>query len=421
MGALFHYAIPRAVHNLGLLGRFYTDIWSGKPWGRLLEAIPAGLRPDSLRRLLGRHAEDLPSDLVTEFPGLAFRYALERKRARNAAEELQAHINAGRRFCERIIRDGLHDCDAVYTSNSQGLELLVHARQRGLKTLSEQAIAPYAFERALLAEEQGRFPGWEESMEPAREAVEAFAARERQEWAQCDLILCGSEFVRDAIRSVGGPAERCEVVPYGFDLPNHKLESRKQKAESRKQFQLSAFSVSAFSPLRVLTVGTVCLRKGMPYIAQAAEILRGQMTFRVVGPCRLLPEGLEKLRSAVELVGAVPRSEVRAHFQWADVFLFPSLCEGSATVCYEALAAGLPVICTPNTGSVVRDGVEGFLVPIREVAPIVELLRQLDGDRRLLAAMSEAALARREFFSMEAYAVRLKQALDRNLGQKLKS
>ena len=301
MGALFHYAIPRAVHNLGLLGRFYTDIWSGKPWGKLLEAIPARLRPDSLKRLLGRQARDLPSDLVTDFPGLAFRYALEQKRARSAAEGLHAHINAGRRFCERIIRDGLHDCDSVYTTNSQGLELLVHARQRGLRTLSEQTIAPYAFERALLAEEQSRFPGWAEPMEPAREAVEAYAAREKEEWAQCDLILCGSDFVREAIRSIGGPAERCAVVPYGVEGPKQKAEIGKQKREG---------------PLRVLTVGTVCLRKGMPYVAQAAETLRGRMTFRVVGPCWLQPAGLEKLRSVVELIGAVPRSEVRARFQW---------------------------------------------------------------------------------------------------------
>jgi glycosyltransferase involved in cell wall biosynthesis len=396
MGALFHYAIPRTVHKLGLLGRFYTDIWSGKGWGKLLEAVPIGLRPDSLKRLLGRHARDLPSDLVTAFPALAFRYGLDRKRARSTAEELQVHMNAGRRFCERIIRHGLQDCNAVYSTNSQGLELLVHARQRGLRTMSEQTIAPYAFERKLLAEEQDRFPDWEAPLEPAREAVEAFAARERQEWALCDLILCGSEFVKDAIRVVGGPADKCLVVPYGFDFPNHG--SRITNHESGR-------------PLRVLTMGTVCLRKGMPYVAQAAEALRGQMTFRVVGPCRLKSAGLEELRSVVELFGAVPRSEVRSHFEWADVFLFPSLCEGSATVCYEAMAAGLPVICTPNTGSVVRDGQEGFLVPTRDVGAIVERLRQLGADRRLLAQMSEAALARREFFTMEAYAKRLKQAL----------
>ena len=269
-------------------------------------------------------------------------------------------------LCARIIAHGLRGCDAVYTTNSQGLELLVHARKRGMTTFSEQTIAPFAFERQLLVEEQNRFPGWEEPMEPAQEAAEAFMARERKEWAQCDRILCGSDFVRDAIRSVGGPAERCAVVPYGFDLPGKRLETRNRKLGG---------------PLRVLTIGTVCLRKGLPYVAQAAETLRGQMTFRVVGPNRLLSAGLEKLRSVVEFIGAVPRTEVGAHFQWADVFLFPSLCEGSATVCYEALAAGLPVICTANTGSVlIRDGVEGFIVPVCDVTAIVARLRRLDGE-----------------------------------------
>ena len=51
----------------------------------------------------------------------------------------------------------------------------------------------------------------------------------------------------------------------------------------------------------------------------------------------------------------------------ADVFVFPSLFEGSAVVTYEALAAGLPSVVTPSAGSVVRDGVEGFIVPRGEI------------------------------------------------------
>ena len=62
----------------------------------------------------------------------------------------------------------------------------------------------------------------------------------------------------------------------------------------------------------------------------------------------------------IHLVGAVPRSQVVPHFEWADVFFMPSVCEGSATVTYEALMSGLPVIATPNPGSVVIDGVNGF-------------------------------------------------------------
>ena len=56
-------------------------------------------------------------------------------------------------------------------------------------------------------------------------------------------------------------------------------------------------------------------------------------------------------------------ADVPARMARADVFVFPSLFEGSAVVTYEAIACGLPSIVTPEAGSVVRDGVEGFLVP----------------------------------------------------------
>ena len=94
-----------------------------------------------------------------------------------------------------------------------------------------------------------------------------------------------------------------------------------------------------------------------------------------------------------------------------DVFLLPSICEGSATVIYEALAAGLPVICTPNAGSVVRDGVDGFIVPIRDPDAIMEKLEQLATNAQLLAQMSENARRRAGEYSIDAYGERLKEVL----------
>ena len=79
------------------------------------------------------------------------------------------------------------------------------------------------------------------------------------------------------------------------------------------------------------------------------------------------------------------------HYQWADVFVLPSICEGSATVIYEAIGYGLPVVTTPNAGSVVRDGVEGFVVPIRDVAAIIQSLDRLSSDPQLRLEMSHRA------------------------------
>jgi glycosyltransferase involved in cell wall biosynthesis len=95
---------------------------------------------------------------------------------------------------------------------------------------------------------------------------------------------------------------------------------------------------------------------------------------------------------------------------WADVFLLPSICEGSALAIHEALAAGLPVVTTPNSGSVVRDGVDGYVVPVRDVDAIVDRLTRLI-DPVLRAEMGRNARARAAEFNKAIYTDRLAKIL----------
>ena len=186
---------------------------------------------------------------------------------------------------------------------------------------------------------------------------------------------------------------RTTVVPYGVDFSPR---SQPRSSPSR--------------PLRVLTVGAVGLRKGSPYVLEAAS--QSNAIFRMVGSINVSEEARAELSKHVDLLGRVPRSKVRRYYDWADVFLLPSICEGSATVIYEALAQALPVICTPNTGSIIRDGEEGFIIPIRDSTAIRERLIQLEDNPDLYEAMSEQALSRyREQGSLEAYGERLTQSI----------
>jgi glycosyltransferase involved in cell wall biosynthesis len=70
------------------------------------------------------------------------------------------------------------------------------------------------------------------------------------------------------------------------------------------------------------------------------------------------------------------------------------------------------VIATRNAGSVVRDGLDGFVVPLRDVGAIVERLALLAADRRLLRQMSAEAGARAREFDVAGYGRRLLAALD---------
>lgn len=393
LGARMHYAVPRILAEAGQLERLYTDICATQGWPRLLNLIPAALRPTRVNRLLSRVPRGVPPDRITAFNDFGYEYA--RRRNSSAREgRFLVHLWAGQEFCRRILNAGLGSAGGVFTFNSAGLELLQAARREGLRAVMEQTIAPMRVELQLLGDEASRFPGWEASTESA--GASAYCDREEEEWKSSDLILCGSEFVRDGIAQCGGPVGKCVVVPYGVDLP----EGRRKKAEGRRG-----------CPLRVLTVGTVGLRKGSPYVLEAARQMKGKAQFRMVGGIGVTREAGDQLREHLELTGPVPRSELAGHFEWADVFLLSSLCEGSATVTYEALAYGLPVICTANTGSVVRDWVEGFIVSIRDAAATVERLRQLLDDPGLLRRMSANATARASEFTVAKYGDRLMNAL----------
>jgi glycosyltransferase involved in cell wall biosynthesis len=100
-------------------------------------------------------------------------------------------------------------------------------------------------------------------------------------------------------------------------------------------------------------------------------------------------------------------------FQSADVFAFPTIEEGSALVTYEALACGLPVITTPNAGSIVRDGEDGFLIPIRDVGYLVEKLKLLRQDHQLRKIMSHSARQRTKKFTWDKHG----EILSKRLGE----
>ncbi len=392
LGARRHYAVPRILHAAGLLEHFFTDISVVKGWPRLTRMIPELLQPEVLRRLMGRLPLGVPAERVTAFNLFGLRYAA-RLRRRTDADQSAVNIWAGETLCKLVKRCGLGAAEGVHVFNSAGLELLQMAREQGKRAVLEQVIAPRRLEINLLREEQDTFPDWEPPFGDDK-SVATFCAREEAEWRVADLILCGSDFVREGIAKCGGPVDRALVIPYGVD----------------GRFNLSPRPPRG-GPIRVLVAGAVGLRKGSPYVREAASRLKGRALFRMVGPVKILPGARAALSEVAELIGPVPRSEMARQFAWADLFLLPSLCEGSAAATYEALAAGLPVICTPNAGSVVRDGVEGFVVPIRSVDAIVEAIDLVSRRPDLRRAMAESARRRAAEFDLPAYERRLVTAL----------
>ena len=391
IGARMHYAIPRILAAENRLSLLFTDLYGGKFPFSALRAIPPCIRSQGIERLLRRKAKNLSPRLVRHYPSIGLKYAAQRRRTQDAAA---LDLWVARTFCEWVVTRYKSEIgEGIYAFNSAALEIFSSLKGTDSVKMLEQTIAPKEVEISLLHAEGEKFPEFAPTATGISPSVNQYIQRERAEWRAADVIVCGSDFVRQSICKVGGPGEKCVVIPYGVDLP--------KDAVARQPIQRK---------LRVLTVGTVGLRKGCQYVYQAAKAFGTTAEFRMVGPVQLPPAADQKLRTCVQLTGAVPRSSIQSHYDWADVFLLPSVCEGSATVTYEAMVRGIPVICTENTGSQVRHGVTGLIIENLSSDAVINEVRRCITDPNWIRFASENCLRSANTLSLATYSDRILEA-----------
>lgn len=405
LGARMHYAVPRFMHEAGLLERFYTDSYIGnKPWlEAILDAVPRRMVPSGVRRLRGRRDRVLPPAKVTSFESLGLWSAWKRRKIPRSHDALRGlERETGRRFGLHVVRNGFGSSGLLIGFSGASLEMFRGAKAQGIKCVLEQTILPDRPRFRWMREELQLWPGWEPRLSSDDFETTDYA-REEEEWRLADAIVAGSDFVKLGLVECGVAPHKVHVVPYGVDTARFPLTDTKSKLHD--------------GPLRVLFVGSVGLRKGVPYLLDALSRLGPSMVqARFVGAVALAQERLQPFRDVASFTGALPRSEVAAMYQWADVFCLPSIVEGSAAVVYEALMSGLPVITTPNAGSLVRDGIDGQVVSVRSSDALADALRRYASDRSLLRQHAEAAAMARQRVSVERYRDDLIRLIQSQLG-----
>ncbi len=205
---------------------------------------------------------------------------------------------------------------------------------------------------------------------------------------RADHVLTNSEFVKTTFVHQGWEADKVDVLYFGVADPF--------------LARLPARQTESAGPLKALFAGSFGSRKGAPTIAEAIPHLPDDWRLDICGPveadCAKTLRELTK-DNRVTYCGNLPVSSLAAKMAAADVFVFPTLAEGSARVLWEALAAGCYVVTTPNGGSIVEDGEHGRLVPPGSVSALVDACLEASADRPRVARIGRrnAALVRRHY------------------------
>lgn len=377
------------LHRAGKLEALYTDYWSHGAWDSAARLLRA-------RRLLGRKHEDLTDAEVYSFNAATLLDSIS-ARIRRTPDPYAGFLTTGGAFGRRVRsrlarRREQHWEHTIFFGYDTGfLETAAWVKDRGAKSVVGQ-MDPSSVEVDLVRLEEQKWPGWAKA--PLLVPEEYFAWR-KAEWSLADAVMVNSAWTRDALVKLGVAAEKIVVVPLAYEPESPPSEAPPLRDDSQ--------------PLRVLFLGQANLRKGIPYLLEAAAKLRGEpVQIDIVGPIAIADRHVVSAPANVRFHGPTPRSRTREFYDAADVFVLPTVSDGFALTQLEAMSRGLPVIVTPNCGDVVRDGIDGFIVPACDSDAIAGAIRTLLEDPERHQAMREEAIRGASRFGLDQLAKNLR-------------
>src|SRR4029077_20879751 len=243
---------------------------------------------------------------------------------------------------------------------------LATAKSRGLVAVLESTLPPSTL--PIVAAEYRRLGvPWPGERKPSAELL--------AELPRADFHVAQSAFAERSLIDYGVAPGRIFRMPLGVDTTRFRPADGPRKA----------------GPFRAFFAGQMSVRKGVHHLLaawQAAALKDAELVFAGAPRDAYIRELIAKAGSDIRHLGFVPHAQLHDAYQSADVFVFPSLAEGGVYVIYEALAAGLPCVVSENAGSAVRDGIEGFVVPVGDVEALAARLTQLAGDEELRRRMA---------------------------------
>lgn len=253
-----------------------------------------------------------------------------------------------------------------------GGESIAVARQLGMTVVCDHSVVHPSFMESLPAA-QGDLDAADTSM-----PLSLSEAHILSDIDAADHILVNSDFVRETFLRLGYTPERISVIYQGIDDTFARL--------------IPARTGTSAGPLRLLAPA-FSIRKGAPTLVAALASLndidwRLTISREIDAECRTrFADFLTDPRvTAID----PERSELPHVMAAHEVVIFPSYAEGSARVVFEALAAGLYVITTPNAGSIVEDGVHGRLIPAGDADALRTAIRQTMPIRDQIPAIGQA-------------------------------
>lgn len=310
---------------------------------------------------------DLPQETVDQGVRLHRIPALRRRADRCSVAEMVAFMMSASSRVARLIR--AHDVEAVLAFFALPSAPVAWWAKR-------RTGVPYA-----VSLQGGDVPGF--TPDQLRHWHKLTGGLIRSLWRDADAVAANSEGLA-ALARVHTPEIAIDVIPAGVDADTG----------------TAKIDYDSHGPVKLLFVGRLVPQKGLDVLLEALSLLsrdaRWTLTLAGDGPAwtSLVAQATRNgVLDRLKLLGWCSKEDLARIYRDADVFVLPSRDEGMSNALLEAMATGLPVICTdvPGMRDVITDGETGLIVPPEHPPALAAALTTIMADTAARAAMGRAA------------------------------
>lgn len=278
-------------------------------------------------------------------------------------------------------------CDILLAQSTFALHTIREAKKHGIITVLDRTNSHINYQTKILRDEYKKF-GFNYIND------QRLVNKSLLEYEEADHIFVLSSFVKNTFVQEGIDSKKLCLIPSGISFSSFKNVQKKDNV------------------FRIVYCGAINLKKGVHYLLKAfSELSIPNSELLLIGPVsEEMKSILNEYRGHYKLLKYVPNDLMYKHYSSGSVFVLPSIEEGLAKVILEAMACGLPVIATENTGArdVIRDGYNGFIVPIRDVKSLEDKISFIYKNEKIRVEMGRRARMRiKDNFTLEKYADRV--------------
>lgn len=388
-GKQYTHQLLNALQKNNYVYKFITSVWykpSSFPYS-FFKFLPILLKKILQKEFLKRYDENVISDNVIQFPYLeVIREIGDKAFGQKFSERMQYYRD---RLHDRYAANRLKDfnADMVIGYEESCLETFREAKKYGMTTVLD--LAQIHFHEITNISNQ--FPIFKELYKNVSLRKKINKIKE-EELKLADYIICLSEWAKESLIKNNIPSHKIYVANLGFD-PDKFKGKEKYICEEK---------------LKIVFVGTLTKRKGVDLLLNVSKELSSIVDLTMIGPLADASDLLDPQNNTFTWHPFVNHDQLSKLLREADLFVFPSYLDSWAMVVVEAMASGLPVIVSSNTGAKEALATDaGYIIPPGDTLILKERIRYLYNNKSLLKEMGINARKQSLLYTWDSYYLKI--------------